>query len=150
MNKQSHESIAEPLLRLVTLEVLLFSSESDSVGWGDDEGNIDTGVDSEVGDLFDDRGWAPHINDSLVDAHLVVVPGVGTVTAWGTARCDGEDLGWDAAWAGDLVALLLGTGNDLGAGVLEWLDLAAAEGHSDLVDVLLDFHLLLHVFLCHL
>jgi len=115
----------------------------------DAEDNIDTGVDSEVGDLFDDGSGAPDINDSLVDSHLVVVVGVGTVTTRGTARCHGKDLGGDTLGAGDLEALLLATGNDLGAGVLEGLDFTTAEGHSNLVDFLVDFNFLLHVFVSH-
>jgi hypothetical protein len=115
----------------------------------DAKDDIDAGVDSEVGDLFDDGSGAPDINDSLVDAHLEVIVGVGTVTARGTARCHGKDLGGDTLGAGDLEALLLATGNDLSAGVLEGLDLTTAEGHSNLVDFLVDLNFLLNVFLCH-
>jgi hypothetical protein len=115
----------------------------------DAEHDVDAGVDSEVGDLFDNGGGAPDVNDSLVDAHLVVVVGVGTVTARGTARRDGEHLGGDALGAGDLEALLLAAGNDLRAGVFKGLDVTAAEGHSNLVDFLADLNFLLHVFLCH-
>jgi len=114
----------------------------------DAEHDVDAGVDSEVGDLFDNGGGAPDVNDSLVDAHLVVVVGVGTVTARGTARRDGEHLGGDALGARDLEALLLAAGNDLGAGVFKGLDVTAAEGHSNLVDFLVDLNFLLHVFLC--
>jgi len=115
----------------------------------DDEGDINTGVDSEVGDLLDDGRGAPDINDALVDSHLVVVVGVGTVTARGTARCHSQDLGGDTLRAGNFVALLLSTGYNLSAGVLKGLDIAATEGHSDLVDVLVDLFNLL-VFISHL
>ena len=116
----------------------------------DKEHNIDTSVDSEVGNFFDNRAWAPNINHSLVNSHFKVIVGVGTVTTRGAAGGDGEDLGGDSLGAGNLETLLLGTGNDLGAGVLEGLDLATAEGHSNLVDILVDLLFFLHVFLCHL
>ncbi len=120
------------------------------VGESDDEGDINTGVDSEVGDLLNDGRGAPDINDALVDSHLVVVVGVGTVTARGTARCHGQDLGGDTLGAGNFVALLLSTGDNLSAGVLKGLDIAATEGHSDLVDVFMDFLSLgLILLVCH-
>ena len=125
-------------------------STNSVVGEGDDEGDVNTSVDSEVGDLFDNGAGAPDINDSLVDSHLEVIVGVGTVTARGTARCDSQDLGGDSLGTGNLVALLLGTGDDLGASVFKGLDVTAAEGHSDLVDVFVDFFALLHVLVCHL
>lgn len=120
------------------------------VGEVDGKGHINTTVDSEVGDVFNNGGWAPDVDDSLVDSHLVVVPGVGTVTAWGTACCDGKDLGWDSAWTGNLVSVLLGATNDLGASVLEVLNLATTEGHGDLVNVLVDLLILLLNFVSHL
>jgi hypothetical protein len=127
-----------------------YLDKSNSVGEGHDEGHVDAGLDSEVGDLFDDGRGAPDIDDALVDAHLVVVVGVGTVTAGGTARRDGEHLGGDALGTGNLVALLLAASNDLGAGVFKGLDFTAAEGHSDLVDFFVDFLALFQVFgVCH-
>ena len=85
-----------------------------------------------------------------MDAHFVVIVGVGTVTAGGTARCDSEHLGGDALGTTNLVTLLFGTSDDLSAGVLEGLDLATTEGHSDLVDVFMDFLSLgLILLVCH-
>ena len=116
----------------------------------DGEDDINTSVDLEVSDLLDNGGGAPHIDDSLVDSHLVVIVGVGTVTARGATGGHGEDLGGDTFGAGNFVVVLFGTGNDLGASVLEGLDFTTTESHSNLVDVLVDFLLLLHVFLSHL
>jgi len=136
------------LLPCGCLSCLAYGSKS-VVGESDDEGDINTGVDSEVGNLLDDGRGAPDINDALVDSHLKVVVGVGTVTARGTARCHGQDLGGDTLGAGNFVALLLSTGDNLSAGMLKGLDIAATEGHSDLVDVFVDLFNLL-VFVCHL
>ena len=51
------------------------------VGESDDEGDINTGVDSEVGDLLDDGRGAMDIDNSLVDTHFIAIVGVGTITA---------------------------------------------------------------------
>ena len=46
-----------------------------------DEVDVNGGVDLEHGDVLDGGGWAVDIDDSLVDSHLVSVPGVGSLTA---------------------------------------------------------------------
>jgi hypothetical protein len=50
--------------------------------------NLDTGLDVDD-DLLDDLGWRIQINQALVDAHLVHIPGLGTLT---TGRLAGGDL----------------------------------------------------------
>ena len=105
----------------------------------DDQVDVDTGVDAEVGDLLDDAGGAVDVDNSLVNAHFVAVERVGTITARRTARGDSEHLGGDAHDTAGLVALLLGAGDDLGAGVLKRLGFTATEGHSDSLDFFLDF-----------
>ena len=105
----------------------------------DDEVHINAGVDSEVSYLLDDGRWAVDVDDSLVDAHLVAIIGVGTIAARGTTSCHSEYLGGDANDAASLVALLLGSADDLSASVLKWLGLSAAESHSDSLDYFLVF-----------
>lgn len=48
------------------------------------------------------------IDDALVYSHLETVPGLGTLTAGGLARCDAEDPGGHADWTFHLQFLLLG------------------------------------------
>jgi len=48
----------------------------------DDEVHVHGGVDLEGGDVLHDRGGAVDVEDSLVDLHLISVPGVGALTAW--------------------------------------------------------------------
>ncbi len=108
------------------------------------EVHIYTRVESEVGDLLDGGGGAVDIDDALVDAHLEAVPGVGTVSAGGTACRDDEVLGGDADGSLALVVQLLGFGYDLGTCLFEGLDVFTSKGHADSLDLfgdLLTLHL---------
>jgi hypothetical protein len=116
----------------------------------DDEVNINSGVDSEVGDFSDDGSGAHDVDDTLVDFHFILIPGVGTITTRRSTASDGELLGGDSAGTVGLVTLVLGSGNNFGAGGLKGLDLSTAEGHSDALNFFLDFFSFLFViFLCH-
>lgn len=52
--------------------------------------NLDTGLDVD-NDLLDDLGGGGQVDEALVDAHLVEIPGLGTLTARGLA---GLFCGW--------------------------------------------------------
>ena len=67
-----------------------------------------------------------------MDSHLKSIPGVGTLTARRLSSGDSEDLGGDSHGAASLITLilLLGSGDDLGAGGLERSDVSALEGES--------------------
>ena len=71
-----------------------------------------------------------------MDAHLKGVPGLGTLTTGGLAGGDLEGLGWETDGALDAEVLGLGTLNELGADLLEGVDLAGGEGDTDAVDFL--------------
>ena len=45
---------------------------------GDGDLNLDTGLDRDLSDLLHNLGGRVEIDQTLVDAHLVAVPGVGT------------------------------------------------------------------------
>lgn len=72
-----------------------------------------------------------------MNAHLVAVPGLGTLTARGLAGGDLEGLGGQADGALDAQVLGLGALDELGADLLEGLDLARGQGDADLVSLLL-------------
>lgn len=55
------------------------------------------------------------VDEALVDAHLVAVPGLGTLTARRLAGGDGQDLGGQANGALDAELLVLGTRDKVGA-----------------------------------
>lgn len=76
------------------------------------------------------------LNETLVDAHLVQVPSLGTLTARSLTGGDLEVLGRQADGALDGQVLALGALNELGADLLEGLDLARGQGDADLVGLL--------------
>jgi len=71
-----------------------------------------------------------------VDAHLVLVPGLGTLTTRSLAGGDGESLSGQADGALDVERLGAGTLDQLLAHLLEGSNLARGEGDTDLVDFL--------------
>lgn len=78
------------------------------------------------------------LDEALVDAHLVEIPGLGTLTARGLTGGDLEVLGGQADRALDGQVLALGALDQLGADLLEGLDLAGGQGDADLVGLLYD------------
>lgn len=72
-----------------------------------------------------------------MDAHLVLVPGLGTLTVGGLTGRDVQGLGGQTDGALDLQGLGASTVDQLLADLLEGGDLAGGEGDTDLVDLLL-------------
>lgn len=68
-----------------------------------------------------------------MDAQLVAVPGLGTLTAGGLSGGDLEGLGGQADGALDAEVLALSALDELGADLLEGGHLAGGEGDADLV-----------------
>lgn len=69
---------------------------------------------------------------TLVDAHLVCVPSLGTLTARGLTGGDLQVLGGQTDGTLDAELLVLGTVDELLADFLEALDVAGGEGDADL------------------
>jgi len=90
-----------------------------------DEVDVNGGVDLEHGDVLNSGGWAVDIDDSLVDSHLVSVPGVGSFTARRFSGGNSQDFGWNSNWTSSLVSLVLSSNEDLIASPLEWLSLSS-------------------------
>lgn len=65
--------------------------------------------------LFNDFRGSEDIDDTLVDAHLEAIPGVGTLTARRLAGGDAENLGGHARGALNLDVLVLGTTDEISA-----------------------------------
>lgn len=97
--------------------------------------DLDTGVNVD-NDLLDNVGGGVEVDETLVDAHLVAVPGLGALTARGLAGGDLEALGGQADGALCAEVLVLGAVDDLSADLLEDLDLAGGQGDADLVALL--------------
>merc|ERR1711915_89385 len=92
-------------------------------------------LDADGGDGLDDLRGRVQVNDTLVDAHLEPVPGLGTFTTGGLPGGDAENLGGHAD--GSLhpqVVLVLGLMDKLATHLLKRLDVARGEGDADTVD----------------
>lgn len=76
------------------------------------------------------------LDKTLVNAHLILVPGLGTLTARCLAGDDMQSLGRETDGTLDLQGLGAGTVHQLLAHLLEGGDLAGGEGDTDLVDLL--------------
>lgn len=74
--------------------------------------------------------------ETLVDAHLVLVPGLGTLTVGGLTGGDVQGLGGQTDGTLDLQGLGAGTVDKLRADLLEGGDLARGKSDTDLVDLL--------------
>lgn len=71
-----------------------------------------------------------------MDAHLVLVPGLGTLTVGGLTGGDVQGLGGQTDGTLDLQGLGAGTVDKLRADLLEGGDLARGKSDTDLVDLL--------------
>lgn len=73
-----------------------------------------------------------------MDAHLIRIPRLGTLTARSLTGGDLQSLGGQTDGALDTQVLALGALEDLGAHLLEDINLAGGEGDADLVGFLFD------------
>lgn len=122
--------------REISCELFLLDGKNNLEGKGDLA--LDTGLEVDGGELLDNLGGGVEIDQTLVDLHLVAVPGLGTLTAGRLAGGDAEDLGGETDGALDTEVLVLGTLDQVGADLLEVLDVAGGEGDADAVDGGLD------------
>ena len=105
------------------------------VGGEDGDLDLNSGLERDGGDLLNDLRGRVEVDEALVDAHLEVVPGLGTLTTGRLAGGVGEDLGGETDGALDAELLVLGSVHQVGADLLEVLDVARGEGDADLVDL---------------
>ena len=94
----------------------------------DNQVNIDRRINLEFGQILHDGGGAVDVHHSLVDSHLVSVPGVGSLSAGRFSASNSQDLGRDSDWAPRLVTLVLSSSDDLVASELKRLDVSTLEG----------------------
>lgn len=101
--------------------------------------HIHTWFDGDLSDSLDNRSRSLQVNDTLVDSHLVGVPGLGTLTVWCLSGGDLQNLGWHSN--GTLLdnVTLSSIGNDVRRDLLQLLNLGGGQGDSDLVDLLFLF-----------
>ncbi len=92
--------------------------------------------------MLDDFRRAVQIDDTLVDAHLEMVPGLGTLTARCFTGCDSQNLGRHSDWALNSELFVLGASDQIGANLLQAFDISAGQGDADAMDRRLLFELL--------
>ena len=107
-------------------------NQSLSIGNGDL--NLHTGFDGDGGDLLDDLRWRMQINDTLMDAHLETIPSLGTFTARCLPGGDAKGFSWHPDGSLDLQVLILGTFDEIGAHLLETLDIPGSQGDPNSVN----------------
>lgn len=73
------------------------------------------------------------LDKALVNAHLIGVPGLGTLTVGGLPGGVLEDTGRETDRALDPEALVLGPAEEVRADLLEGLDVAGSQGDPDLL-----------------
>ena len=101
---------------------------------GDGDLNLDSGLDGDGGDLLDDLRGGVQVDHPLVDPHLEPVPGLGSLSAGRLPRGDPQGLGRHPHGAFGLQVLLLRTLDQVGADLLQGLDVAGRQGDADPVD----------------
>jgi hypothetical protein len=80
---------------------------------GDGNLDLDSGLDRHRGNLLDNLGGRLEVDEALVNLHLQVVPGLGSLSARSLAGGDGELLGRKADGALDAQVLVLGALNEV-------------------------------------
>ena len=68
--------------------------------------DIHARINRELSDLANSLGWRLKIDHTLVDAHLVTIPGLWTFTIWRLTSGNTQGLSWHADWALDLEKIL--------------------------------------------
>jgi len=74
------------------------------------------------------------IDDPLVDSHLELVPGLGTLSARSLSGGDSQGLGWHSDGSLDLEVLVLSSSDEVTAHLLQRLDIPGGECDTDSVD----------------
>merc|ERR1719370_2123874 len=106
----------------------------DLCGVGDCHLNLHAGLDVDGSDLLDDLGRRVQVDHALVDSHLELVPGLGTLTARSLPGGDPEGLGGHPHWTLPLELLVLGSPDQVLAHLLQRLHVPRGQSDPDPVD----------------
>lgn len=98
---------------------------------GDGDLDLHAWFDVDGRDLFDDLRRGVQIDDALPDPHLEAIPGLGTLSARGFAGGDPQGLGGHADRTFHFQILLLGSLDEVGAHLLQGLDVPGGQGDAD-------------------
>merc|ERR1719211_935895 len=101
---------------------------------GDGHFNLYAGFNVDRGDLLDDLGGTVEVDDSLVDPHLELVPGLTTLSARSLTGGDPQGLGGHPDGSLHLQLLILGSLDEVTADLLQRLHVAGGQSDPDAVD----------------
>merc|ERR1712072_293912 len=127
LHYQSHS-----LIGLFSLSCPIVSMDLCSIG----NGHLDlhARLDVDGGDLLHDIGGRVQVDHALVDSHLELVPGLGTLTARSLSGGDPECFGGHPHWTLHLKLLVLGSPDQVLAHLLQRLHVPGGQGDPDPVD----------------
>lgn len=74
---------------------------------------LNTRFNGDRSDLLDNLGGGVQVDQALVNSHLELIKGLGTVTTRRLAGGDAQNLGWQADRTLDLELLVFGTLNEI-------------------------------------
>ena len=97
--------------------------------------DIHTGLEGRRSDLLDNLAGRVQVDQALVDAHLVVIPGLRTLTTRRLAGGVREDLGGKTDRALHVELLVLRAVDEVVAHLLEALHVTRSERDADLVQL---------------
>merc|ERR1719266_1757222 len=109
---------------------------------GDGHFNLYAGFNIDGGDLLHDLGGTVQVDDSLVDPHLKLVPGLATLSARSLTGGDSQGLGGHPDGSLHLQLLVFGSLDEVTADFLQRFHVAGGQGDPDTVDG----SVLLHTF----
>merc|ERR1719266_90888 len=101
---------------------------------GDGHFNLYAGFDIDGGDLLHDLGGAVEVDDSLVDPHLELVPGLTTLSARSLTGGDSQGLGGHPHGSLYLQLLVFSSLDQVTADLLQRLHVAGGQSDPDAVD----------------
>merc|ERR1719266_1777984 len=101
---------------------------------GDGHFNLYAGFDIDRGDLLHDLRGTVEVDDSLVDPHLELVPGLTTLSARSLTGGDSQGLGRHPDGSLHLQLLVFGSLDEVTADFLQRLHVTGSQGDPDTVD----------------
>jgi len=101
---------------------------------GDGHFNLYAGLNVDGGDLLDDLGGTVEVDNSLVDPHLELVPGLTTLSARSLTGGDPQGLGGHPHGSLHLQLLVFGSLDQITADLLQRLHITGGQSDPDTVD----------------
>jgi len=96
--------------------------------------NLNTRLQADAGDLFNDLARGVQINEAFVDFEFVTIPCFGSLTARSLTGSDLQNFRGETDRSLDTQLLVLGAIDQIAGELFQVPDIAAGQGNPDLVD----------------